>query len=140
MIYSLGAMKKNITVKAIDAREDEFDRDNAMSRNLKGALDSGKYLKILVLVGNNHVIKNIKWHEDLADKNKKYLAGYLVVDGVDPCSVAQLFKDAPGGGNAELVESGTVRGSALVMEVIRYVNHSSEMAGDGVFDGVVVWQ
>jgi uncharacterized iron-regulated protein len=88
MIHSLGAMKKNVTVKAIDAREEEGDRDLAMSRNLQGTLASGKYDKILVLVGNNHVIKSIKWHEDVGDTGKKYLAGLLIADGADPCSVA----------------------------------------------------
>jgi len=141
MIYSLGAMKKNVTVKAIDARDDEVDRELVMSRNLQTALALGKYEKILVLVGNIHAIKKIKWHEDLGDKNKKYLAGYLIADGVDPCSVAQLFKDdAPGGGNTVLVERGTDRFSTLAMEIIGHVNHSADMAVDGVFDGVVEWE
>ena len=141
MIYSLGAMKKNVTVKAIDARDDEVDRELVMSRNLQTALALGKYDKILVLVGNIHAVKKIKWHEDLGDRNKKYLAGLLIADGADPCSVAQMFKnDAPGGDGAELVESGTDRFSALAMEVIGHVNHSSEMTGDDVCDGVVEWR
>lgn len=109
-----------------------------MSRNIKTALDSGKYKKILVLVGNNPAIENIRWHEDLSDRDKKYLAGYLIAGGVDPCSVTQLFKNAPGG-DGMLVERGTDRFSPLAMGVIRYVNHSSGMIGKDVCDGVVVW-
>ena len=43
-----------------------------------------------------------------------------------------IFGDDP-----ELVERGTDRFSALAMEVIRYVNHSSGMTGKDVCDGVV---
>lgn len=139
MIYSFGAMKKNVTVKAIDAGDDEDNRDLAMSKNLQTALDSGKYKKILVLVGNNHVIKSIKWHEDLGDRDKKYLAGYLINDGIDVCSIAQLLKDTADD-YAVLVNTGTVRASELAMAVIRWVNHNDSMVGGGVFDPVVEWQ
>lgn len=107
MIYSLGAMKKNITVKAIDADEDEDNRDMAMSMNLLSALSSRKYDKILVLVGNNHTIKNIQWHEDVGDRKKKYLAGHMIAGGVDPCSVQQLFRDSSPTSDAVLVKTDT---------------------------------
>ncbi len=139
MIQSLGAMKKNITVKAIDARGDDDNRDLAMSTNIKSALASGQYEKILVLVGDHHVIKDIKWHESLGNWNKKYLAGYLIADGVDPCSIQQLFRESSGDAS-ELVKTDTVRGSALAMEVIKHVNHSDAMVGRDVSDAVVEWK
>ncbi len=117
----------------------EDDRDKATSTNIKTALDSEKYEKILVLVGNNHVIQNIQWHEDLGKRDKKYLAGHLIADGVDVCSLQQLFSDSSSG-NSVLVKSDTERGSALAMEVIKYVNHSDSMIGRGVSDAVVEWR
>ncbi len=139
MIHSLGAMKKNVTIKASDARADEMDRDKALSRNIKSALSSDKYDKILVLVGSNHVIKHIKWHEEGPNQKQKYLAGYLIADGIDPCSIQQLFRGTAGS-SAGLVMTDTERGSALAMEVIRHVNHSAEMTGGGVSDAVVEWK
>jgi hypothetical protein len=65
MIHALGRMKGNIKVHAIDAGDDEQDRDIAMSRNLVSAIFSRKYDNFLELVGNIHVIKNIQWLEGL---------------------------------------------------------------------------
>ena len=91
MIRSLGTLKGDITVRAIDARDDENSREVAMSRNLALALSSGEYNKIIALVGSNHVIKKIKWYEDF-DSDNKYLAEILIDDGIRPCSVKQLFR------------------------------------------------
>jgi uncharacterized iron-regulated protein len=136
MIRSLGEMQ-DITVKAIDARDDEDNRDLAMSRNIQSELSFRKYDKILVLVGNNHTIKNIKWHEDLSDQDKKYLAGYLIGDGVDVCSIQQEYDS--GDGDSELIVKGDGRFSQLAMEGIKWVNHSDKMSADDVCDGVVKW-
>ena len=70
---------------------------------------------------------------------ENYLAGYLIADGVVPCSVQQLFRDTSGS-EPVLVKTDTVAGTSLAMKVIRYVNHSDKMIGKDVCDAVVEWR
>ena len=70
MIHALGGVEGEITVQAIDASESEPIRDASMSRNVQSAVYSGKYDKILVLVGNVHVIQNIQWHKDITSTRR----------------------------------------------------------------------
>jgi len=137
MIHALGDMEGDITVQAIDAGEVEPVRDAAMSRNILSAVSSGKYDKILVLVGNVHVIKNIQWHKDKTSTGK-YLAGHLLEAGINPCSVQQLFRVKRG--TPILVRTDTKKGASLALEVISPVNHNNNMKGSDVCDAVVEWQ
>ena len=137
MIHSLGGMEGDITVQAIDASEVEPVRDAAMSKNILSAVSSGKYDKILVLVGNVHVIKNIQWHNDIT-RTGKYLAGHLLEAGINACSVQQLFLVKRG--TSILVSTDTKKGASLALEVICPVNHSETMKGSDVCDAVVEWK
>lgn len=140
MIHTLGTMKGNVIIQAIDAREDDVFRDKAMSRNLLSAQASGEYDKILVLVGSLHAVKNITWIEGL-NLDKQYLAGNLIAGGEDPCSVFQLFKaKAKGADKPVFVKIDTDKGSLLAMEVIKPMNHSDKMIGVDVGDAVVEWK
>jgi hypothetical protein len=137
MIHDLGAMGGDITVQAIDAYEIEPVRDEAMSRKIVSAASSGKYDIILVLVGNVHVIQNIKWNKD-NPSTRKYLAGYLLETGINPCSIQQLFR--PKGKTSVLVKTNTKKGALLALEVIYYVNHSNNMKGPDICEAVVEWK
>ncbi|MFT5731163.1 MAG: hypothetical protein ACI8PB_005358 [Desulforhopalus sp.] len=137
MIHALGGMEGDVTVQAIDAGEVEPVRDAAMSRNILSALSSGKYDKILALVGNVHVIKNIQWDKDITSTGK-YLAEHLLEAGLNPCSVQQLFRVKRGA--PVLVRTDTKEGALLALEVIYPVDHSNNMEGSDVCDAVVEWK
>jgi hypothetical protein len=133
----LGCVEGEITVQAIDAGEDAPIRDASMSKNIQSAVYSGKYDKILVLVGNVHVIKNIQWHKDIRS-TQQYFAGHLLKVGLNPCSVQQLFRAR--GETSFLVRTDTKEGASLAMEVISPVNHSKNMEGSDVCDAFVEWK
>jgi hypothetical protein len=137
MIHDLGGMEGNLTVQAIDAGDAEPVRDAAMNRNILSAVSSGKYDKILVLVGNTHVIKNIQWHKDITS-TRRYLAGHLLEAGINPCSIQQLFRVRRG--TPILVRTDTKKGASLALEGISSVNHNNNMEGSDVCDAVVEWQ
>jgi hypothetical protein len=137
MIHALGGVEGEITVQAIDAGESEPIRDASMSRKIQSAVYSGKYDKILVLVGNVHVIENIQWHKDIT-RTGQYLAGHLLKVGLHPCSVQQLFR--PRGETSLLVRTDTKEGASLALEVISPVNHSKNMDGSDICDAVVEWK
>jgi hypothetical protein len=137
MIHALGGVEGEITVQAIDAAEDEPIRDASMSKNIQSAVYSGKYDKILVLVGNVHVIKNIQWHKDIK-RTGQYFAGHLLKVGLNPCSVQQLFRAR--GETSLLVRTDTKEGASLALEVISPVNHSKNMEGSDICDAVVEWK
>jgi len=63
-------------VRAIDAAEEDKDRDVTMSRNVVAAVRSEEYDVVLVLVGNNHAIKKMMWHPN-SGSSTKYLAERL---------------------------------------------------------------
>lgn len=137
MIHALGDMEGEIAVQAIDAGDSEPSRDVSMSKNIQSAASSGKYDKILVLVGNVHVIKNIQWHRDITS-TQQYFAGHLLNVGLNPCSVQQLFRAR--GGTSRLVRTNTKVGASLALEVIFHVNHRESMEGSGICDAVVEWK
>lgn len=137
MIHILGGMGGDVTVRAIDASKSELTRDTAMSRNILSAVSSGKYDKILVLVGNVHVIENIQWHKDITSSHK-YFAGHLIEVGLNPCSIQQFFRGK--GKRPHLIRTDTKEGASLALEVIYPVNHSENMEGSDVCDAVVEWK
>ncbi|MBB5349557.1 hypothetical protein JWG42_14425 [Desulfoprunum benzoelyticum] len=125
-----------VDVRAIDAAEEDKDRDVTMSRNVVAAVRSGKYDVVLVLVGNNHAIKKMKWHSD-SGSSTRYLAERLVDDGLNVCSVMQRFTGQEGG--PVVVSGRSLEKDALIMDLIRSIYHAEDMTGDGVADVVVGW-
>jgi hypothetical protein len=137
MVHALGRMKEDVFIKAIDARAKEVDRETAMYQNIMLALSSRKYDKIIVLVGNNHTIKNIKWHKDVSYQGQ-LLAGKLISGDGNPCSIRQVFTKP--NGNPELIKIDTEASVAMAMKEIWHNNHSREMTGDLVCDAIVEWK
>jgi hypothetical protein len=137
MVHTLGGLKVDVIVKAIDAQDGEISRDTVMSRNIMLALASKKYTKTIVLVGNNHTIKNIKWHEDVFSK-EQYLAGKLIGAGGNPCSIHQVFTKP--NGKPVLIEIDTSSSASMAIGAIQHINHSNEMTGDLVCDAIIEWK
>jgi len=137
MLAQLGAYARaGVDVRAIDATDEDNDRDATMSRNVAAAVRSGEYDVVLVLVGNLHTIKRMKWHPD-SGATSRYLAERLVGGGIDVCSVMQRFAGQESG---PVVTSGcSTEKNVLAMDIIRNTYHAEDMTGDGVADVVVGW-
>ena len=130
----------NIDIKAIDATEEENNREQAMFDFLIHVIASEKYDKILVLVGNLHAIKNVKWHPDTghAESDDQFFTGKLIQDGRNVCSVVQDFSPQETD-NPRVLTTNSSEGAAGAMRTIRAVFHNDNMSGKDVADAVVVW-
>ncbi|MCB2181323.1 MAG: ChaN family lipoprotein [Desulfobulbaceae bacterium] len=138
LIRSLGKLetKYPLTIKGIDTDKVNKKRDPVMYRNINHAFETDLYDKIFVFVGSIHTLKDIKWHQDVIEKTQ-FLGGLLREKNQDTCNIVQLFN---GGRNSPLLMSTTSKaGSDAAMQVIRAVNHSSQMAGKDVADFVIIW-
>ena len=137
MLKTLRGLNKNITIRAIDAREEQVGRDTVMYRNIMLALSSKQHDKIIVLTGNNHTIKDIKWHKDVQSQ-EQFLAGKIIMSGGNPCSIRQLFTKP--NGNPMFIKNDTESANTKAMEAIQHTNHSDEMTGDLVCDAIIEWR
>ena len=137
MIRTLGSLP--VTVKAIDAIPGDASRDQAMEASVFPVIQSKEYDEVLVLIGNLHAIKQIKWHPDTGNSKleNQYLAGRLVQKGINVCSVAQDFSQSTG--NPQLLTAKSQEGSAAAMRVIGAAYHNEDMSGIDVADAVIVW-
>lgn len=138
MLYELQQL--NVDIKAIDATEDENNREQAMFDFLSHVIAFAKYDKILVLVGNLHAIKNVKWHPDTghAESDDQFFTGRLIQDGTKICSVVQDFT-LHGTDNPMVLTTDSFEGAAAAMRTIKAVYHKDNMIGKDVADAVVVW-
>jgi len=137
MLAKLGAYARaGVDVRAIDATNEDKDRDVTMSRNVAAAVRSGEYDVILVLVGNLHTIKRMKWHPD-SGATSRYLAERLLDSGFDVCSVMQRFAGQESG--PVVISGRSPEKNVLVMDIIRNTYHAEDMTGEGVADVVVSW-
>jgi hypothetical protein len=48
----------------------KFSRDEWMARSITGVFESDSNAKMLVLVGNNHVLKKLNWQDKVINKHK----------------------------------------------------------------------
>lgn len=137
MLTKLGFYARaGVDVRAVDATKEDKNRDVTMSRNIAAAVRSEKYDAVVMLVGNLHTIKKMRWHPD-SGASSRYLAERLGDAGVDVCSVMQKF---PVGKGTPVVFTGSSpKGAAIAMDVIRNTYHAEDMSGENVADIVVGW-
>ena len=137
MIKELGRLP--VTVKAIDSSAEDGNRDQGMMGHMVPLIRADRYDKVIILVGNNHAIKSIKWHPETGHSRlgNQYLAGRLAQQGVNVCSVVQDF--SLNTGKPRLLPTTSQEGSHAAMQVIKAVYHDEKMSGTDVADAVVVW-
>ncbi|MEA3547385.1 MAG: ChaN family lipoprotein [Thermodesulfobacteriota bacterium] len=128
-----------VTVKAIDAAPSDVGRDRAMEASICPVIQPKEYDEALVLVGNLHAIKRMKWHPDTGHSKmeNQYLAGRLVKKSINVCSVTQDFSQLTD--NPKLLTTKSQEGSVAAMRVIGPTYHDKEMSGEDVADAVIVW-
>lgn len=136
MLRELGSLP--VTVKAIDAAADDAGRDQAMEIAMLPVIQSNEYNQVLILVGNLHAIKLMKWHPNTGHSKleNQYLAGRLVQKGINVCSVVQDFSqhtDTP-----RILTTKSQKGSTAAKRVIESTYHDDDMSGENVADAVIV--
>ena len=137
MLQELGAISpEKLTLRAIDATQKDTSRDGAMCRNIMAAVRDGQYDKVVVLVGNIHASKHIKWHPEVGEAHK-YLAGRLIEYGVNPCSIFQSF--AQKHTHPKLLYADNQEGALAAMKEIDSVYHAEDMSSEQVADSVMIW-
>jgi hypothetical protein len=112
MVSTQGSLP--VTIKAIDAIQGDACRDQAMETSIRPFIQSKEYDEVLVLVGNLHAIKSMKWHLDTGNSklDNQYLAGRLVQKGINVCSVLQDFSQLTD--NSKLLTTKSQEGSAVL--------------------------
>ncbi len=129
-----------ITLAAIYARDHERVRDAAMARHIRTRLASGPFDRIVVLVGNLHTIRKMRWTED-AGRKTPFLAERLVDAGVQLTSVMQDLDAECGGLKHPIFYPVSDRkGLEAVRRQVDKMKHDSAMDRWQAADGVVVWQ
>ncbi|MBE9569859.1 MAG: hypothetical protein IMF11_04485 [Proteobacteria bacterium] len=94
---------------------EKIEMGSTMCCNVLVALDSGKYDRLVVLVGNIHCIKHIVWAPEVSH-NRQYLAGRLIQEGVKVFTVMQDWDEETE--KPRLISASTPQGLALAMKVI----------------------
>lgn len=91
---------KSIFPVAIDLPEDKFkeeiSRDEYMSQEIAKLLKGNTGKKVLVVLGNLHVLKKLDWEDHLISKHKsirEYLTGFH--PGIQMFSISQLIGNNP---------------------------------------------
>jgi hypothetical protein len=98
LLARLGGLRdRGITVAAVDAAaRDAESRDAAMARRLENALASGRYDRVLALVGNLHALKSIPWTAQGGSGSRDKLGVLLSAQFPGVASVLQWFPEGCG--------------------------------------------
>jgi hypothetical protein len=139
MLSELGIMVRcgrPVTVAAIDAASSQNDRERAMYENVMKALDTGRYNRLLILVGNGHTLKNMKWDPEVPRRNLPKLAKRLAGD-VEIYSIHQVFGEGQDG--PSFMSTKTPDGAAVAMKGVDFLKYAPGMQGEDVADAVVLW-
>jgi len=99
----------------------EISRDEWMARSIAGVFESNSNAKILVVVGNNHVLKKLEWQDHVPNPNRsirQYLTerrsnlrifsiGQIIGESIDDCDFRERFSDYEGAVAVDLDERFT---------------------------------
>ncbi|MEW6487733.1 MAG: hypothetical protein AB1578_07450 [Thermodesulfobacteriota bacterium] len=85
---------RGVSVAAVDASARDLEaRDGAMARRIASALDSGRYDRVVALVGNLHALRTIPWAEQGGGAPREKLGALLSAGTLGVASVLQWFPD-----------------------------------------------
>lgn len=126
---------KCIKVRAVDSpKEEPGPKDAWMAKEVHKLVASGP---VLVLVGNLHALKRIRWE---SGKDDSYLAEQLVHQGIPVVSVPQEWETGCDRRTGRLLDIRYPRAVAVLRSIMSSVAaHPYEMSEEAA-DYVVVWE
>jgi len=146
LLRTLGGAASRPSILGIDAPTGGGGtRDEAMAATLGDAVRSGRYDRIVVLVGNSHALKTVPWNPQLRSPPHK-LAERLVDQGVAVASLVQWFPERGCGMRvARYYRPDDPEARAAVRDLWSRMNTETQPALVGAAaaaaaaDGVVAW-
>lgn len=125
-----------LRVQAIDAPNDvDADRDEWMTEEIVKLIGD---TPILVLIGNIHAIKKVKWSPD--SRGKMYLAERLAKEGVNFSSVLQYWtKEKCDSRSGKVVSASDPRALEYATSIMDTLNAEVPEKASDVTDAVIVW-
>lgn len=128
---------KCLKVRAIDAPHIvPVDRDEWMEKQILEVMDG---TPILVLVGNFHAMKEVRWNSD--PLGGPSLAERLVDRGIRVASILQYWEKKVCDLRSEkLVSTTEPESSEYIKQIIEVLNAKTPDKASDVADGVIVWK
>jgi hypothetical protein len=129
-----------VAVVAIDELTPDTPRDRAMAMHLRTRLVTGRYDRAVVVVGNLHAIRRMRWAKD-AWSPQPFLAERLINAGLRVTSVMQSLDSACEHPRQPTFFPITEQGGlAAVCRRVAVAKIHPEMDVRKAADGVVLWQ